>query len=102
MHSLLFQSGVVLPDALVVIISGAIMFLATEGLKAVGAWLKIDLSGFAAGLTAIIVGLVVATLNGWLAMVPIQFAPFVNEVLTLLVLLLSGLGFYRVNKAHLK
>lgn len=98
LHSLVLQ-GVVIPDALVVIISGVAMFAATEGLKALGEWLGFDLTGFAAGLAAVVTGLVVAILNGLLAGVPIVFGPFVSEILTLLVLLLNGLGFYRVYKA---
>lgn len=90
------QSGVVLPDALVLLITGFVMFVVTQGVKNVLSWFGVDLSGLAAGITAAVVGVIVALLNGWLGMIPPEWAPIANQVLQLIVLLLTGFGAYRI------
>lgn len=95
----LLQSSVVVPDALVVLITAGLMFLVTQGIKEILRLTGIDLSGYAAALVAALVGIVVAFLNGLLAFIPVALAPLAAELLNLLVLLLSGYGVYRIYRA---
>lgn len=90
--------AVVVPDAIVALISAGVTFLLVQGAKEVLRIFHVDLSGMVAGVAAILVALIVAFLNGLLGQIPAAFQPLADELLRLLVLLLGALGpfaFYR-------
>lgn len=89
---------VTLPVELQAIIAGFIVFLVTEGLKSLGALIKIDLSGAAAGIAAAIVGLIVALVNGFLIQIPPEFADVARSILSLLIVILGAFGVHRTFK----
>ncbi len=87
-----------LPPELQALIAALVIFAVTEGLKVVAGWFKLDLSGFAAGLSAALVTVVVAFLNGLLGQVPAQYADAVNLALLLLVSILGAFGVHGIKK----
>jgi hypothetical protein len=91
LHSLLLQSGVVVPSYVVALITSLVAAAVALGIKEILAGTGVNLSDFATGLTAVVVGIIVAFLNGLLGQIPVNFAPLANELLNLLVLLLSAL-----------
>ena len=90
------ETPVQLPDKLVGLISIGVIYLVTEGLKALGSVFKVDISGGGSVIAAALTTAVVAFLNGWLALVPAAWAPVANQILTLIVLLLGAGGFWRL------
>jgi len=83
-----------LPQELVLALSGLVGVLVAQGLKKIGAKLGVDLGGFAAGATASIVGILVASLNGLFAFVPVEYAGVVRAVLAGLVVLFAPAGIH--------
>lgn len=87
-----------LPDKLAGLIAVGMIYLVTEGLKALGGVFHVDISGAGSVIAAALTTAVVAFLNGWLALVPEAWAPVANQILTLIVLLLGAGGFWRLFK----
>ena len=83
-----------LPVELVVVLAALVGMLVAEGLQQLSRLLGRDLSGHAAALTAAIVGLLVASVNGVLALVPAQYVPFVNGLLAFLVIVLGPMALH--------
>jgi hypothetical protein len=95
----LAQSGVVVPDAVTAILTSLVSFLLVMGAKQILSAFKVDLSGYVAAATAVIVTILVAFANGLLGQIPPALAPFAEEVLRLIALLLAAVGpfgLYRV------
>lgn len=88
-------SVVELPSELVLVLSAVIGVLVVEGLKVVGGWFGKDLSGWAAGLSAAIVSLVVLFANDLLSLVPVEYEAVVAAILNVLVVLLGMFGLHR-------
>ena len=85
-----------LPDPIVLALTAFIGFLITEGLKDLGALVKVDLSGYGAALTAAVVAFLVALFNGALGLVPPQYQTYVQAVIAALVVILGSFGVHRV------
>jgi hypothetical protein len=84
-----------LPENLKLILTPFVAFLVTEGLKAVGALFKIDLSGYAAAVTAAVAGALFLYADSLLALIPPAFEPFANGLLAFLFVILSAYGIHR-------
>jgi hypothetical protein len=84
-----------MPEDLKAILAGFIGMLVTEGLKALGDLLHIDLSGNAAAVTAAIVTAIVFFADVLLAKIPPEFEGVTNSILLLLVAILSAYGIHR-------
>lgn len=84
-----------IPAELVALISAGVIFLVTEGLKTVGAWLKVDISGVGSVIAAAFSTAVIAFLNGLLGTVPVEYAETVRVALLLLVSILGAFGIHR-------
>ena len=87
-----------LPPELVSILNGFVILFVTEGLKALGDLLGIDLSGKAAAVTAAIVGVIVFFADALLANIPADYEPVATAVLMLIVTILSAYGLHRTAK----
>ena len=77
------------------LILGLITLLVTDGLKSLGALLKIDISGAASAIIAGVVALVLAFINGLFGFVPPEFHEVARVVMNLLVTILLAFGAYR-------
>lgn len=91
-----------LPEELKALLAIAVMVVVTEVLKFLGAKINVDLSGYAAQVTASIVGAILVFINAVLTNVPAQFAPIVQQVLVLIVIVLGSFGAYKVFLAKKK
>jgi len=74
---------------------GFITLLVTDGLKALGAIFKIDISGAASAVTAAIVAVVLSIVNGLFGFVPPEYFEVVRVVMSLIVTILSAFGAYK-------
>jgi uncharacterized membrane protein len=87
-----------IPDELKALLAIGITVIVTQVLKALSAQLKYDLSGYAAQITAAIVGAILVLANAVLTNVPAEFAEIVNQALVLVVVVLGSFGAYKVIK----
>lgn len=85
-----------IPDEIKALLAVIVTMLVTEALKAIGAKLGIDLSGYSAQITAALVGSVLVLANALLMKVPAEFAPIVQSLFGLLVVVLGSFGAYKV------
>jgi hypothetical protein len=85
-----------LPAELKTLLAIAITVVVTEILKFLGAKLNVDLSGYAAQVTAALVGSVLVMINAAFSNIPAELAPIVNQVLVLVVIVLGSFGAYKV------
>jgi len=86
---------VVLPEELKALIAMAVTVAVTQVLKWLSAQVNYDLSGFAAQVAAALVGAVLVFIHAAASNVPAEFAPIVNQVLILLVVVLGAKGLYK-------
>lgn len=84
-----------LPDELKLIVIPFVTMLVTEGLKVVGSWFGLDLSGKAAAVAAAICGALFFFADALLAKVPPEFEGVANAVLMLLISILGAYGLHR-------
>ena len=92
-----------LPQELVLVLSGFIGFVVAEGLQSLSRLVGRDLSGEAAGLSAALVSLAVASINGALLHVPPEFVPYVQGVIAFLVVVLAPFAIHSaLNKFRAK
>ena len=91
----MFSLAVPIPDDFKVILAAGVGWIVTEGLKALGALFKIDLSGKAAAVTAALVTAIVFFANELLAKIPAQYDPVVSSIFALLVAVLGAYGIHR-------
>lgn len=87
--------SVAVPEDFKVILAGAIGWIVTEGLKALGKLVNVDLSGNAAAVTGALVTAFVFFSDLLLAKIPPQYDPVVSSVFALLVAILSAYGIHR-------
>ena len=84
-----------LPPQFVLMLQSLVVYLVTDGLKVVGQWFKIDVSGFGTVLVAAVVGAIVLFANSLLAAIPAANQPLVQQILALVALLLGAFGVSR-------
>ncbi len=87
-----------IPNELKALLAIGITVVVTEVLKALSGKLNVDLSGYAAQITAAIVGAILVVINAALTNVPVELAPIVNQVFVLVVVVLGSFGAYKVIK----
>ncbi len=87
-----------IPNELKALLAIGITVVVTEILKALSGKLNVDLSGYAAQITAAVVGAILVVINAALTNVPVELAPIVNQVFVLVVVVLGSFGAYKVIK----
>ena len=87
-----------IPNELKALLAIGITVVVTEVLKALSGKLNVDLSGYAAQITAAIVGAILVVINAALTNVPVELAPIINQVFVLVVVVLGSFGAYKVIK----
>ena len=87
-----------IPNELKALLAIGITVVVTEILKALSGKLNVDLSGYAAQITASIVGAILVLVNAALTNVPVELAPIINQVFVLVVVVLGSFGAYKVIK----
>jgi len=85
-----------LPEELKALLAIALTVIVTQVLKFIGSKINVDLSGYTAKVTAALVGAVIVFTNAVLSNVPAEFAPIVQQLLTLIVVVLGSFGAYKV------
>ncbi len=83
-----------LPPELIAVLSALVGMLVAEGLQQLSRLVGRDLSGQVTAITAAVVGLLVASVNGLLANVPPQYEAFVNGLLAFLVIVLGPMALH--------
>lgn len=83
-----------LPPELVLVLSGLIGTVVAQGLKSLGKFANVDLSGSIAAITGAVVAFLVALVNGLLLQVPAEYENAVRGVLAFLVILMAPAGVY--------
>ena len=87
-----------IPNELKALLAIGITVVVTEVLKALSGKLNVDLSGYAAQITAAIVGAILVVINAALTNVPVELVPVINQVFVLVVVVLGSFGAYKVIK----
>jgi len=87
-----------IPNELKALLAIGITVVVTEILKALSGKLNVDLSGYAAQITASIVGAILVLVNAALTNVPVELVPIINQVFVLVVVVLGSFGAYKVIK----
>jgi len=90
------QAIIELPNELKALLGIILTMCVTEILKRLGGKLNVDLSGYAAQVTASLVGAVLVLINAVFSNVPAEFAPIVQSLLGLVVVVLGSFGAYKV------
>jgi len=90
------QAIIELPNELKALLGIVITMTVTEILKWIGGKLNVDLSGYAAQVTAALVGAVLVLINAVFSNIPAEFAPIVQSLLGLVVVVLGSFGAYKV------
>jgi len=90
------QAIIELPNELKYLLGIILTMCVTEILKRLGGKLNVDLSGYAAQVTASLVGAVLVLINAVFSNVPAEFAPIVQSLLGLVVVVLGSFGAYKV------
>ena len=96
------ETLVELPNELKALLAVLITVAVTEVLKVIGKSLNIDLSGYAAQVTAALVGAVLVLVNAIFTNVPAELAPIVQSLLGLVVVVLGSFGAYKLFLADKK
>ena len=87
-----------LSPELVTLIAGLVGFVVAEGLQSLSRVVGRDLSGLATALTAAVVAVLVASVNGLLGLIPEAYVPFVRGVLAFLVIVFAPAGIHSILK----
>lgn len=87
----LVELPIELQNVLISVIGIAVVFVLTQLSK----WLKADLSGYAAQITAAVWSAVFVVIKVMLAKVPLEFESIAAALLQLVVVLLGAFGFYK-------
>ena len=88
-----------LPPEIVAFVTGVVAFAVTQGIKVALNTFGVDLSGYAAAITALLVNIALAFGAGLLAKVPTDLQGFVLQALVLLIGILTTFGSHRVYTA---
>lgn len=76
------------------LVAGLIGFAVTAGIKSLAELFHVDLSGFAAGITAAIVTSVVFFANSFLASLPANLQPIAVAAMPLIVAIFAAFGIH--------
>lgn len=87
-----------LPVEIVGLISVAIAFLVAQGVKGAFALFGWDIGGYAAAFTALVVGLLVLFIEGFVGMFPANIQEIVVVVLQALGMILGMFGIHKTYK----
>ena len=90
------ETFVELPAELKMLLGMFVTVIVTQFLKWLGDKLGVDLSGYTAKVTTALVGAVLVLINAVLSHVPAEFAPIVNQLFALAVVVLGAFGAYKV------
>jgi hypothetical protein len=90
------ETFVELPAELKMLLGMFVTVIVTQFLKWLGDKLGVDLSGYAAKATAALVGAALVLINAVLSNIPAEFAPIVNQLFALAVVVLGAFGAYKV------
>lgn len=85
-----------LPEELKALIAVFVTLAVTQALKWFSAQLNVDLSGYAAQVTAALVGSILVLINAAFTNVPAELAPIVQSLLGLAVVVLGAFGAYNL------
>ncbi len=85
-----------LPEELKALIAVFVTLAVTQALKWCSAQLNVDLSGYAAQVTAALVGSILVLINAAFTNVPAELAPIVQSLLGLAVVVLGAFGAYNL------
>ena len=85
-----------LPEELKALIAVFVTLAVTQALKWVSAQLNVDLSGYAAQVTAALVGSILVLINAAFTNVPADLAPILQSLLGLAVVVLGAFGAYNL------
>ncbi len=87
-----------IPNELKALLAIGITVVVTEILKGLSSKLNVDLSGYAAQITASVVGAILVLINAALTNVPVELLPVINQLFVLVVVVLGSFGAYKVIK----
>ncbi len=87
-----------LPVEIVGLITIAVAFLVTQGIKGVFALFGKDIGGYAAAFTALVVGLVVLFIEGFVGLFPPDTQQIVVGILQAVSLILGMFGVHKTYK----
>ena len=87
------------PNLQALILAG-VTYLVVEGLKSLGGVFGIDLSGAGAAVTAAVMAVVLASLSGLLAWVPVQYHEVAQVVMSLIVVIFGSFGAHGIVKKN--
>ena len=90
------QGVVELPTRLQDILYLAVSIVVVFALTQISKWLKSDLSGYAAQVTAAVFGAVMVIINILLAKIPLNLESIAAGILNLIVIVLGSFGFYKI------
>lgn len=90
------SSAVQVPAALVDALAGVTFIAVLAGLQLVFELFGVNLTGLAATIATALSAAIVAQLQGLIDIVPAQYDSFVGIALQIAVVILGGLGFFRV------
>ena len=82
------------PELQALLIAG-ITWLVTEGLKSLSNVLGFDMSGVKTAVTAALVAIALAAVNGVFGLIPAQYYEVAQVVMSLLVAILGSFGVHR-------
>jgi hypothetical protein len=85
-----------IPAELQALLGMVILFLVVNGLKGLSELLGKDLSGCATIIAGILTATFLFFMQQIIAAVPLNYQPIINSVFSLLVLILSAMGFKRM------
>jgi len=83
-----------MPAIVANLIQGAVIFLVTQGLKALGRLIGVDLSGYAALITAVLVAAVLAASEAIYAALPPDWQAVVVQGAEFMAALLAAMGVH--------
>lgn len=85
-----------LPDEIKAFLAVFVTLFVTELLKIVGEKLGVNLSGYAAQLTASTVAAILVLINALFSNIPAEFIPVAQSLMGLVVVILGSFGAYKV------
>lgn len=89
------QTLIELPEPIKLLLLAFITVAVTQALKWLGAQMQYDLTGYAAQIASALVASVLVLANAGLSKIPAEFAPIVNAIFNLVVVLLTSWGAYK-------
>lgn len=85
-----------LPEEIKALIASAVGLVVTQGLKKIGEWIGVDLSGNSAKIAAALTTAIILFADSLIALVPEPYQPVVSGVFGLLIAILGAFGLYKI------